>query len=130
MRVIKIFIATLLTVASMFISSPVSAQGAAVGDVWTADAYCLSEDAAVMLSRAMAERGFNGYYSVMVTDGIRCWDARLLNNISSPQVKLLEKQWTVTTLRGQNFDFWVALSQDGTPGWVWFLIEDEVEGSI
>ena len=101
-----------------------SAQVATDHEVWTADAYCLDEAAAELLSRMMAEQGRDGYTEVMLTNGIRCWDASILKNVITPKVRLLEKQWRIITPQGQRFDFWTAVDRKGFHGWVWFLIEN------
>lgn len=101
------------------------AQRASSNEVWTAEAYCTDEIAAELLSKMMAERGKKGYREVMFASGVKCWDSRILNNVSTPQVTLLEKQWQVVSPKGQKFDFWTAVDRHGVLGWVWFLIEDE-----
>ncbi len=114
-----------LAVAFVLIATPASAQVAKAYETWQAAAYCLGEEDAELLSRMMAEQGGDGYVEVMHAEGVKCWDSRLLKDIITPYVKLLEKQWSVTTSIGQKFDFWTAVSQDGTLGWVWFEIEDD-----
>lgn len=100
------------------------AQKAEPNQVWTAEAYCTDEAAVELLSQMMVKRGKAGYHEVMVADGVKCWDSRILNNLPTPQVTIIEKQWRVVTPRGQKFDFWTAVDKYGLLGWVWFLIEE------
>lgn len=125
-KLLTIFFVALLAVGVS--AHGAEAQKATANTVWTVDAYCTDEVAVELLSSLMAARGMEGYHEVMVADGVKCWDSRILNNVSVPQVLLIEKQWRVTTPGGQKFDFWTAMDQDGLLGWVWFLIEKPAEG--
>lgn len=122
---VRSFIAAITAAIFLIAVTPVSAQKAAPNEVWTAGAYCLNEGAAELLSRKMIETGLEGYVRVILSGGIQCWDSNVTDNVPTPDVRILEKQWQVVTPQGQKFDFWTAVDNDGIYGWVWFLIEDD-----
>ncbi len=103
----------------------VVAQMVGPDEPWRAAAYCTNEDDAKLLSRRMAEDGLTGYTQIMRTDGIACWDSRILSNVPVTQVITVEKVWRVVAAGGQMFDFWTALDQNGRLGWVWFVVAGE-----
>ena len=101
------------------------AQEVSPGEPWYASAYCTKEEDAKLLSRRMAEDGLAGYTQVMRTDGVACWDSRILSNVPVTPVITVEKVWRVVTADGQVFNFWTALDRNERLGWVWFMVATE-----
>lgn len=120
------FIVSLVVAVFMVVATPAVAQVAAPDEIWEAGGYCLDEVSALILTKAIVERGAQGYREVIRSPGVRCYDSDILVNASPVRVTTLEKQWPVVSFEGQKMDFWTVKDKNGRTGWVWFLVDDGV----
>jgi hypothetical protein len=84
--------------------------------------WCMDEEAARRLATLVIEKNDDGYVEAVMTNGLRCYDVRLLEGLAKVQATLVEHKFTIVRADGSEWAFWTAADGRGSEAYVWFLI--------